>query len=177
MNSACSTTYELFCGKLLLHADEQGITGISFAKEGERQLPKHIPTLVEEHLQAAKAWLDAYQDQGKPGSIESKVTMPEVKLHIAASPFQRAVWAEAMKIPFGETITYSQMAQRVAQRLGKEQMSAQAIGGALKRNPVVLIIPCHRIVGANGRLGGYMGTTGTMLKRLLLDHEGVELGI
>ena len=175
MISAYSTVYKLFCGTLRLSADERGITGISFIDEGETVESQPIPTPVAAHLHAACEWLEAYQASKQPDGIRYKEVLPEVRLHIGGSPFQRAVWEETMKIPFGETMTYGELARRVALSLGKERMSAQAVGGALKRNPVVLLVPCHRVTGAGGQLGGYIGKAGTALKQLLLAHEGVYI--
>lgn len=172
MNSAFSITYKLFCGTLRLCADERGITSISFVEEGETEQPQHIPDPVKAHLHAAEEWLDAYQHTKAPGQDESSMTLPHVTLHAEGTPFQHAVWEETMQIPFGKTWTYGELARRVAQRLGKQRMSAQAVGGALRQNKVVLIIPCHRVTAAGGKLGGYMGKRDSMLKRLLLAHEG-----
>ncbi|MGN0309757.1 MAG: methylated-DNA--[protein]-cysteine S-methyltransferase [Bacteroides sp.] len=175
MNSAFSITYKLFCGTLRLCADEQGITSISFVEEGETELPQPIPEPVRAHLHAAEEWLDAYQHTKIPSQDEASMALPHVTLHPEGTPFQHAVWEEAMQIPFGETWTYGELSRRVAQRLGKQRMSAQAVGAALRQNKVVLIIPCHRVTAAGGKLGGYMGETDSMLKRLLLAHEGKSL--
>lgn len=172
MDSAYSTTYPLFCGTLRISADERGITAISFVNKGETEPPQPAPASVEPHLCAAREWLDAYQSARADGLNGAGTALPQVALHIEGTPFQRVVWEEAMKIPFGETVTYGELAQRVARRLGKARMSAQAVGGALRRNKIVLLIPCHRVTAANGQLGGYMGTTGLALKSLLLTHEG-----
>ena len=79
------------------------------------------------------------------------------------------IWAYLREIPYGETVTYGDLAKRVAKEMGKERMSAQAVGGAVGRNPVSIIVPCHRVVGANGALTGYDG--GLDKKIWLLEHE------
>lgn len=76
------------------------------------------------------------------------------------------------EIPYGELTTYGNMAKEVAKRMGKEMMSAQAVGGAVGHNPISIIIPCHRVVGTNGSLTGYAG--GIEKKVKLLEHEGVD---
>ena len=76
-------------------------------------------------------------------------------------------------IPFGQTVTYGDIAKRIATKLGKVRMSAQAVGGAVGWNPICIIIPCHRVIGAGGKLIGYGG--GLKNKIALLKHEGVEL--
>jgi methylated-DNA-[protein]-cysteine S-methyltransferase len=80
-----------------------------------------------------------------------------------------------MKIPMGSTTTYGELGAKVAGLMDKETMSAQAIGGAVGHNPISLIIPCHRVVGAKGQLTGYAG--GVDKKAAILTHEGVKLGI
>ena len=85
------------------------------------------------------------------------------------TPFQQKVWAALCEIPYGETRTYGNLAKDVANRFGRERMSAQAVGGAVGRNPIGLIVPCHRVVGANGALTGY--AAGLDKKRRLLELE------
>ena len=77
------------------------------------------------------------------------------------------------EIPYGEVITYGELAQKIAKQRGIERMSAQAVGGAVGRNPISIIIPCHRVVGANGNLTGFSG--GIQMKLQLLQHEGVDI--
>ncbi len=78
-----------------------------------------------------------------------------------------------MEIPYGELTTYGNIAKEVARRMGKDRMSAQAIGGAVGHNPISIIIPCHRVVGSNKNLTGYAG--GIDIKVKLLEHEGVDM--
>lgn len=110
-------------------------------------------------------WLDAYF-QGK---------QPELSLPLApkGSPFRQDVWDILCQIPYGEVITYGDIAKKMAQKLGKNTMSAQAIGGAVGHNPISIIIPCHRVVGANGSLTGYAGGIESKIK--LLELEQVDL--
>ena len=86
------------------------------------------------------------------------------------SEFRQIVWKELQKINQGDTVTYGELGTRVADRMGRESMSAQAIGGAVGHNPISIIIPCHRVIGSNGRLTGYAG--GIDKKAALLAHEG-----
>lgn len=110
-------------------------------------------------------WLDAYF-QGK---------QPELSLPLApkGSAFRQDVWDILCQIPYGEVITYGDIAKKMAQKLGKDTMSAQAIGGAVGHNPISIIIPCHRVVGANGSLTGYAGGIENKIK--LLELEQVDL--
>ena len=88
------------------------------------------------------------------------------------SDFRKEVWDILCTIPYGEVMTYGQIADIIAERHGKAKMSAQAVGGAVGHNPISVIIPCHRVVGTNGSLTGYAG--GLSKKITLLKHEGVD---
>ena len=80
------------------------------------------------------------------------------------------MWKLLCEIPYGRVTTYGELAAETARRLGRERMSAQAIGGAVGHNPISVIIPCHRVIGADGSMTGYAGGIG--LKEWLLSHEG-----
>ena len=108
-------------------------------------------------LTLTKHWLDDYF-KGRFGNLK---TPP---LDILGTAFEKRVWRELMKIKPGQVLSYA----RMAKKLGKSK-AARAVGGASARNPVALIIPCHRLVGSNGSLTGYGG--GTNKKRWLLEHE------
>ncbi|MFO8034992.1 MAG: methylated-DNA--[protein]-cysteine S-methyltransferase [Candidatus Bipolaricaulota bacterium] len=90
-----------------------------------------------------------------------------VCLHLRGTPFQLQVWQELMRVPFGRVVTYGELARRVGRPNG-----ARATGGAIGANPIPIIIPCHRVIGAGGRLGGF--GAGLRWKRLLLTLEGME---
>lgn len=89
------------------------------------------------------------------------------------SEFRQLVWKILMEIPYGELTTYGNIAKEAAFRMGKERMSAQAVGGAVGHNPISIIIPCHRVVGTTGSLTGYAG--GMEKKIKLLTHEGGDM--
>lgn len=91
---------------------------------------------------------------------------------LEGTPFQKIVWKILLKIPYGSTATYGEIASEVARRLGKSKMSAQAVGQAVGQNPISIIIPCHRVIGANGNLTGYRG--GIDVKIKLLEIEGID---
>ena len=103
---------------------------------------------------------------GEPPAIAALSLAPN------GSGFQQAVWKLLCDIPSGEVRTYGELAKDVAVHLGKESMSAQAVGGAVGRNPISIIVPCHRVVGSHGSLTGYAG--GINRKLWLLEHEGVD---
>jgi len=109
-------------------------------------------------------WLDIYFSGKKPD-----FTPP---LNPSGSAFRREVWDILLTIPYGELITYGDIASTLAQRRGKAKMSAQAVGGAVGANPIGIIIPCHRVIGANGNLTGYAG--GLKSKINLLKLEGID---
>lgn len=111
---------------------------------------------------AVKKWLEDYF-AGKRPEIDAIPLAPQ------GSEFQKLIWGYLREIPYGETVTYGDLAARAAKELGKKAMSAQAVGGAVGRNPVSIIIPCHRVLGAGGKLTGYDG--GLDKKTWLLEHE------
>ena len=153
-------------GDLLLAADETGLTGAWFL--GQKYFAR---TLDPDHregdvpaLALARTWLDQYFDRRAP-----EVSVP---LHLTGSEFQLQVWEELRAIPFGRTVTYGHLARTLALRRGVPSLSPQAVGGAVGRNPVSILIPCHRVVGADGSLTGYAG--GMDKKRALLALEGLD---
>jgi methylated-DNA-[protein]-cysteine S-methyltransferase len=106
-------------------------------------------------------WLDAY--------FRGETPTAAVPLALDGTAFQKQVWSILLDIPYGETRTYGSIAKEMAAALGKEKMSAQAVGQAVGRNPVSILVPCHRVVGAKGRLTGYAG--GLEMKKALLELE------
>ncbi len=106
-------------------------------------------------------WLERYFAGEKPG-VEGLPFKP------AGSEFRRAVWSRLMEIPYGETVSYGEIARRTAALLGS-RTSPRAVGGAVGHNPISIIIPCHRVIGSDGSLTGYGG--GLELKIKLLEHE------
>ena len=83
--------------------------------------------------------------------------------------FRQLVWQELCRIPYGQTTTYGEIAKKVAAKMGIKTMSAQAVGGAIGHNPIGIIIPCHRVIGKDGKMVGYAG--GLLRKIMLLNHE------
>lgn len=96
-----------------------------------------------------------------------KVTFPDNLDFLTATPFQKEVWQEARSIPYGETVSY----RRIAEKIGKPK-ATRAVGGALGKNPLPIIIPCHRVIGINGDLTGF--SSGLDVKKRLLEIEGVS---
>ncbi|MCL2807289.1 MAG: methylated-DNA--[protein]-cysteine S-methyltransferase [Coriobacteriia bacterium] len=114
---------------------------------------------------ATKLWLDRYFGGLAPEPEELALTFQ-------GSDFRRGVWSILCKIPYGSVITYGEIAKRMAASLGKAHMASQAVGAAVGRNPISIIVPCHRVVGASGNLTGYAG--GLARKLSLLKLEGVD---
>ncbi len=150
------TVYDSPLGRITLASDGAALTGLWF--EGQKHFGAGLsPEAKPKQLSVfdcAVRWLDLYFSGRDPGFAPP--------LAPRGTAFQRAVWSELILIPFGATITYGQLA-------GRLKTSARAAGSAVGRNPVSLIIPCHRVVGAKGALAGYAG--GTERKRRLLSME------
>lgn len=164
-----TTKYETPIGTLTLAADSSGeaITGAWF--EGQKYFGGTSGhELAEgrslEVFDDARSWLDRYFSGEKPSPTE-------LPLAPYGSAFRQEVWRLLCEIPYGQVTTYGKLAAEAARRVGKERMSAQAIGGAVGHNPISVIIPCHRVIGADGSMTGYAG--GIELKEWLLIHEGV----
>ena len=120
----------------------------------------------ERILIKTKKWLDEYFNGKKP-------EITELDLAPIGSEFAKNVWEILCEIPYGKVTTYGEIAKKMAKIMHKEKMSAQAVGGAVGHNPISIIIPCHRVVGANGSLTGYAG--GIDKKIYLLKHEQVNM--
>ena len=109
-----------------------------------------------------KKWLDRYFEKEKP-------SIKEIPIAPKGGEFRQKVWKILCEIPYGQTITYGEIAKRIAKQMNKEKMSAQAVGNAVGHNPISIIIPCHRVIGKNGSLTGYAG--GIERKKMLLELE------
>lgn len=151
-------------GKLLITTDETCLTGIWFQ---DRKAPPSYGVFRETHpvFLHTQKWLDSYF-AGEPCDSQALPLKPE------GTPFQLLVWRLLLDIPRGESSTYGQLANQVAEILGKEHMSSQAVGNAVGKNPISIVVPCHRVLGSGGRLTGYAG--GLDRKRFLLDLERIQ---
>ena len=160
--------YESPLGAMTMASDGEHLTGLWFdGQKYDRSTISDeavVQPLLPVFTQTAR-WLDAYFEGTDPG-----FTPP---IRVEGSDFKKMVTSIMLSIPFGATSTYARIAAEVARRTGRKQMSAQAVGGAVGRNPIVLIVPCHRVVGANGSLRGYAG--GVDRKERLLEMEGVNM--
>ncbi len=154
-------------GRIMLASDGEAVTGAWFEGEPEFEPDrnkngtlKEIPVFKE-----ARTWLDMYFSGKDPGKIPLLCT--------EGTEFQKRVWAVLFQIPYGKTMTYGAIAKEIMKETGQKKMSAQAVGGAVGRNPVSLFCPCHRVVGAGGKLTGYAG--GVDKKQALLALEKADM--
>ena len=160
-----STTYQSPVGALTVACDGESIVGLWIAGQkyyggaiaGKMVEKSGVPVFGE-----AKNWLDRYFEGRKPD-------VSELPLAPAGGEFRQGVWGILREIPYGETATYGGIAERMAAKMGRASMSAQAVGGAVGHNPISIIIPCHRVVGSNGSLTGYAGGIGVKAKLLKLE--------
>ncbi len=158
--------YDSPLGVILIAADDLGLIGLWF--EGEKfyanSLPENHSKRKTPILSDTVRWLDLYFK-----GVEPDFTPP---LRPQGTVFRLAVWNLLLGIPYGETTTYGEIARQLKTTLGVDQTSAQAVGGAVGHNEISIIIPCHRVVGANGSLTGYAG--GLDKKSRLLALEKVD---
>lgn len=164
-----SATYSSPLGMLTLASDGKSLTGLWL--EGQKHFADTIPdsTPAKEDLSVfdvARKWLDRYFSGEKP-------PISELPLSPGGGQFRQGVWSILCDIPYGQVITYGEIAKKMAVRMNRERMSSQAVGGAVGHNPISIIIPCHRVVGANGSLTGYAGGVGKKIK--LLELEGCDM--
>ena len=148
---------------IIIESDGENLTKLVFEKE----IDKFSPTLATENpnlqiFKLTKKWLDEYF-QGKEPSFT-----PPYK--IIPTPFRKRVYEILLTIPYGKPITYGDIAKLLASEKGIKKMSAQAVGGAVGSNPICLIIPCHRVVGANGKMVGYGGGLSNKINLIKLEN-------
>lgn len=163
------TVYHSPIGPLTLAADETHLVGVWL--DGQKYFGAAYKEPFADRadhpvLQKAVQWLKDYF-AGKRPAISALPLKPQ------GSPFRQRVWQILCKIPYGQVVTYGDIARQLAQEQGQKSMSAQAVGGAVGHNPISVIIPCHRVVGADGSLTGYAG--GLQAKSWLLAHEGAQI--
>ena len=143
-------------GTVTLASDGEALTGLYF--EGQAHRPDlegsytEAPVFVE-----TRAWLSEY--------FAGRIPQSAPKLHLFGTPFQKRVWEALRSIPYGQTVSYAALAARL-------NSSARAVGGAVGRNPVSLIVPCHRVIGSRGALTGYAGGIARKSALLALERGG-----
>lgn len=161
-------------GTLRMYSDGTALTGLWFtdpkeaAEDGEakaasgaeKEKTMDIPALAD-----TERWLDVYFQGKDPGELPC--------IRLSGTPFQMMVWELLRQIPYGHTVTYGELAAEVARKRKLPRMSAQAVGQAVSKNPVGILIPCHRVIGKDSSLTGYAG--GLPVKEVLLKLEGFSI--
>ena len=153
---------------MIMNSDGESLTGLWF--EGSRDSSKHITNCEEKDLEIFRKtskWLDIYFSGKNPNFI------PKYKI-ANLTPFRKEVIDVMNTIKYGETLTYNDISKIIAQNRGIERMSAQAVGGAVGWNPICIIIPCHRVIGANGNIIGYGGGIKNKVALLTLEKNDMS---
>lgn len=154
-------------GMLTMASDGEHLTGLWI--EGQKYYAAALKGECKEKnlaiFEQTKRWLDMY--------FRGEIPDFTPPLLLEGSPFRQKVWEILREIPYGQVMTYGEIAGRIAAQMGVEKMSAQAVGGAVGHNPVSIIVPCHRVVGSGGSLTGYAG--GIDKKVALLTIEKVDM--
>jgi len=159
------TVYNSPIGEILLLCDkEENLVGSWIVGQKYFANGFSVRNIAEDskYFIKAKNWLDKYFKLEAPN-------VNELSLKPIGSAFRQEVWKIISEIPYGQVITYSDIANLIAHKRGLKKMSAQAVGSAVGHNPISVIIPCHRVIGTNGKLGGY--SAGADIKRKLLELE------
>jgi len=157
-------TYESEIGLLYLVSDGESLCGCYL--KGQKYFPDNIDNYhLNEELSIlvnSKAWLEKYFNGENPSTNE-------IPFNFNGTEFRNTVWGILKEIPYGDIVTYRHIAEIIAKTKGLDTMSAQAVGGAVGHNPLLIFIPCHRVIGADGSLTGY--AAGVENKRFLLNME------
>lgn len=150
-------------GEIRLRSDGKSLTGLWFVGQ-VNDAKEHSDIEIKDDLPIfgqVETWLESY--------FSGKQTPIKIPLQPKGTSFQERVWQILQEIPYGETMTYGEIAQRIAKEKGVATYSAQAVGQAVGKNPISILIPCHRVLGKNGALTGYAG--GVYRKEQLLQLE------
>ena len=165
-----TSTYQSPVGELKLITNNDSLVGLYFNGEDFSLNNNSNFALIisNEHpiILATKKWMDDYFNNLKPN-------INDLPLKLEGTQFQKYVWDILLLIPYGEVVTYGYIAKLIAKKLNRQKMSAQAVGGAVGKNPIAIIVPCHRVVGTNNNLTGFGGGIETKIK--LLVHEKIDI--
>lgn len=160
--------YNSNLGKIIIVADNRYVYGLYF--DNQKYLPENLEKLEINNnspiIKQVKLWLEEYFNGKKPN-------LENLPIKLIGSEFKMLVWSVLKTIPYGKTITYGEIAKTLARKTNKEKISARAVGNAVGHNPISIIIPCHRVIGANGKITGYAG--GIDKKTALLKLEGINV--
>jgi len=158
--------YESPIGKIFLIADENFLVKSEFVDDDFFISSSDYNDIVKNAIN----WLDSYF-KGETSNLNIPINI----MGFEASDFQKKVYKYLSLIPYGKTITYGEIADKIAKEIGIKKMSSQAVGTALKKNPLEIFLPCHRVVGSNNKLGGY--AKGKERKLYLLKLERINTDI
>ena len=166
-----ATTFPTPVGNITLACDKDGTHLVGLWAEGQKYFGGAISNDMTTQddiplFETVKGWLDNYFSGNRPDI--SKLPLAPI-----GGEFRQQVWSILREIPYGQVLTYGDIAKRMAKKMGKPTMSSQAVGGAVAHNPILIILPCHRVVGTNGSLTGFAG--GIEMKIKLLELEGAKL--
>ena len=160
--------YDSPLGGITLASDGDAIIGLWF--DGQKYFGDTLDSECGEKalsiFDKADYWLDIYFSGKAPDFTP--------KLKMRTTTFRKAVWNIMLTIPYGQTMTYGQIAEIIAAQSGLQRMSAQAVGGAVGHNSISLIIPCHRVVGTNGSLTGYAGGIEKKVRLLQMEQANMS---
>lgn len=159
--------YNSIIGELTLVSDGENLTGLFIENQ------KYFPVDLKEYkikndldiFKKVKEWLD-YYFSGKDPKIK-------ISLKFNGTDFRKAIWNLLLDIPYGKVVTYKYISDKYCNKFGKNTISYRAVGSAIGHNPISIIIPCHRVIGSNGKLTGYAG--GLDKKKILLKLENIEI--
>lgn len=162
----CYRTKEIF-SDIILTSDGEHLTGLFFA--GNKDIDEKVEKIEEKDLaifEETKRWLDTYFD-GKIPKFTLKYKIDNL------TPFRKEVLETVSAIPYGRTITYGEIARKIAEKHNISRMSAQAVGAAVGFNPISIIVPCHRVIGSDGSPVGYGGGIDNKMELLKLEKAVV----
>jgi methylated-DNA-[protein]-cysteine S-methyltransferase len=161
MTAAQTVAHDSPIGRLLIHSDGRNLVGLDIVPESDRALTSHLPhTSSDPIIHKTLTQVQEY--------FAGTRTSFDIPLATCGTPFQQKIWATLQSIPFGHTMTYQELGEKAG--VGR---APRAVGGAVGKNPIALVIPCHRILGATGALTGYSAGEGVVTKEHLLRLEGI----
>ena len=164
ITSIYTHNYQSPLGEIVIASDDTAITGLWLV--GQRHFDIEVEGCITDKdlpiFDEVSRWLDIYFTGNNPGEI------PAVRMN--GTPFQLEVWQILQAVPYGKLITYREIAELIAKKRGITKMSARAVGNAVGRNPVSILVPCHRVVGSDGKMTGYAGGIERKVKLLKLEN-------
>lgn len=164
ITSIYTHNYQSPLGEIVIASDDTAITGLWLV--GQRHFDIEVEGCITDKdlpiFDEVSRWLDIYFTGNNPGEI------PAVRMN--GTPFQLEVWQILQAVPYGKLITYREIAELIAKKRGITKMSARAVGNAVGRNPVSILVPCHRVVGSSGKMTGYAGGIERKVKLLKLEN-------